>query len=211
MGGVDAVVERAARDLEAGEYRWVAEVMNHVVFAAPERQDARNLQAAALEQLGYQAESGPWRNFYLTGAQELRAGSAGRLPGAGAGQRAIVQAMTVDMIFDLLGVRLDGPRADGVELAIEWRFIDTGEVWTLRVEHSALSYWPRQSQPSTPPSRWPAPRSTTCWSIRLRWLGESPRGEIVIEGDATRLATLFGLLEQPDPRVQHHRALTAHH
>ena len=66
MGGADAVLERARKDFDAGDYRWVAQVVNHVVFAEPGT-PRRELQAAALEQLGFQAESGPWRNFYLTG------------------------------------------------------------------------------------------------------------------------------------------------
>jgi alkyl sulfatase BDS1-like metallo-beta-lactamase superfamily hydrolase len=74
MGGADAVLEKAQASFDKGDYRWVAQVVNHVVFADPDNQDAKNLQADALEQLGYQAESGPWRNFYLTGAQELRTG-----------------------------------------------------------------------------------------------------------------------------------------
>ena len=76
MGGADAVLEKARESYDAGEYRWVAEVVNHVVFADPDNQAAKDLQADALEQLGYQAESGPWRNFYLTGAKELRDGVA---------------------------------------------------------------------------------------------------------------------------------------
>ena len=74
MGGSAAVLERAQASFDAGEYRWVAEVVNHVVFAEPDNREARELQAAALEQLGYRAESAPWRNFYLTAAQELRDG-----------------------------------------------------------------------------------------------------------------------------------------
>ena len=73
MGGADAALDKARGAFELGDYRWVAEVVNHVVFADPDNQAARELQADALEQLGYQSESGPWRNFYLTGAQELRA------------------------------------------------------------------------------------------------------------------------------------------
>ena len=76
MGGADAALDKARGAFELGDYRWVAEVVNHVVFADPDNQAARDLQADALEQLGYQAESGPWRNFYLTAAQELRDGVA---------------------------------------------------------------------------------------------------------------------------------------
>ncbi|MBN1662709.1 MAG: MBL fold metallo-hydrolase, partial [Deltaproteobacteria bacterium] len=62
MGGAEAVMERAGRSFEQGEYRWVAQVMNHVVLAEPENIRARSLLADACEQLGYQAESAPWRN-----------------------------------------------------------------------------------------------------------------------------------------------------
>ena len=72
MGGAEATLDKARGAYELGDYRWVAEVVNHVVFADPDNEDARELQADALEQLGYQAESGPWRNFYLTAAKELR-------------------------------------------------------------------------------------------------------------------------------------------
>ncbi len=74
MGGADALLAKAQESFDKGEYRWVAQVVNHLVFAEPDNEAARELQAQALEQLGYQAESGPWRNFYLTGAKELRDG-----------------------------------------------------------------------------------------------------------------------------------------
>ena len=77
MGGADAALEKAQAAFERGEYRWVAEVVNHLVFADPENKDARSLQANALEQLGYQSESGPWRNFYLTGSQRAAQRGAG--------------------------------------------------------------------------------------------------------------------------------------
>ena len=75
MGGADAVLEKARAVYDRGEYRWVAEVVNHVVFAEPKNAAARELQADTLEQLGYQSEAGTWRNLYLTGAQELRHGT----------------------------------------------------------------------------------------------------------------------------------------
>ena len=74
MGGADAVLEKARAAFDLGEYRWVAEVVNHVVFADPANRDARLLQADTLEQLGYQTEASTWRGIYLTGAKELRDG-----------------------------------------------------------------------------------------------------------------------------------------
>ncbi|MQV60705.1 alkyl/aryl-sulfatase, partial [Sinorhizobium meliloti] len=106
MGGADAVLEKARKSYEQGEYRWVAQVANHVVFADPNNQDAKNLTADALEQLGYQAESGPWRNFYLTGAKELRDGVT-ELPTPNTASPDTVRAMSLDLFFDYLGVRLN--------------------------------------------------------------------------------------------------------
>ena len=114
MGGADAVLEKAKASFDQGDFRWVAEVVNHVVFADPDNQAAKDLQADALEQLGYQAESGPWRNFYLTGAKELRDGVA-QLPTPNTASPDTVRAMTLDLFFDYLGVRLnarEGRRCD---------------------------------------------------------------------------------------------------
>src|SRR3546814_9702802 len=98
MGGADAVLAKARESYAKDEYRWVAEEVNHVVFAEPDNQDARNLQADALEQLGYQAESGPRRNFYLTGAKELREGVT-QLPTPNTAITNIVRSMTPEMFI----------------------------------------------------------------------------------------------------------------
>jgi alkyl sulfatase BDS1-like metallo-beta-lactamase superfamily hydrolase len=110
MGGADAVLAKAQESFDNGDYRWVAQVVNHVVFADPDNQAAKDLQADALEQLGYQAESGPWRNFYLTGAKELREGVK-ELPTPNTASPDTVRAMSPEMFFDYLGVRLDSAKA----------------------------------------------------------------------------------------------------
>ena len=109
MGGAEAVLERARRSFEEGDYRWVAEVVNHVVFAEPENAAARELQADALEQLGYGAENAVWRNFFLMGAQELREGNAGTPVSTSAPD--ILAQLTVEQLLDAMAIRLDGPRA----------------------------------------------------------------------------------------------------
>ncbi|MCU0267607.1 MAG: MBL fold metallo-hydrolase [Acidimicrobiales bacterium] len=137
MGGADEVLRRARASFEAGDYRWVAEVVNHVVFADPTNAEARALQADTLEQLGYQAESGPWRDFYLTGAQELRTG----VPPLGSGMSTtvdVMRAMTTEMLLDLLGVRLDGPSAAGRLLGVNLVVTDRDERWFVAVERGAL-------------------------------------------------------------------------
>jgi alkyl sulfatase BDS1-like metallo-beta-lactamase superfamily hydrolase len=139
MGGAAAVLEMAQQSYDKGDYRWVAQVVNHVVFADPDNQAARGLQADALEQLGYQAESGPWRNFYLTGAKELREGVA-QLPTPNTASPDTVRAMTLDMFFDYLGVRLDSPKAADAKAVLNFDFADTGEQHVLELQNGVLNH-----------------------------------------------------------------------
>ncbi len=148
IGGSDAVLDRAREAYDEGDYRWVAELVGHLVFADPGNDQARHLQAAAFEQLGYQAESSCWRNIYLTGAMELRDGIH-RIEGAReAYPLDVVAAMTVENIFDSFGVRLDGPAAGDLNLCIQWRFAETGQQWTLWVQHGTVHY--RQGHSGSP-------------------------------------------------------------
>lgn len=109
MGGEEAVLEKAKNDFDNGDYRWTAMVLKQVVFANPDSVHGKNLLADTYEQLGYQAESGPWRAEYLQGAYELRNG----VPDAGGTETAspdTINAMPPEMMFDYLGVRLNGPK-----------------------------------------------------------------------------------------------------
>jgi alkyl sulfatase BDS1-like metallo-beta-lactamase superfamily hydrolase len=140
MGGADSVMEQARASFAEGDYRWVVEVVNHVVFAEPDNESARLLQADALEQLGYQSESGPWRDFYLSGAMELRSngtvlkGLAGNALGSG-----IVSSMTPELLLDLIGVRLNGPRSADFEIEVELMVADRGdERWSFGVRNGVL-------------------------------------------------------------------------
>ena len=150
MGGADAVLARARESFDEGDYRWVAEVVNHVVFADPANQAARELQADALEQLGYQAESGPWRAFYLTGRARAARGRA-RRDGRWPTRRTWTcsRALTAEMVLHVVGVRIDGPRADGRVLELDVVFTDVDEAFALTVSHGALSH-PRGTRPSAP-------------------------------------------------------------
>jgi alkyl sulfatase BDS1-like metallo-beta-lactamase superfamily hydrolase len=147
MGGADNVLRQAAESYKQGDYRWVAEVVNHVVFADGDNVAAKNLLADAYEQLGYQAESGPWRNFYLTGALELRHG-VNKLPVPGTASGDTIRAMPIEMFFDYLGVRLNGDRAAGLTLAFNLELTDTGEKYVLGVENSAIHYSRDRTDPN---------------------------------------------------------------
>jgi alkyl sulfatase BDS1-like metallo-beta-lactamase superfamily hydrolase len=139
MGGAAAVIARARDDFKAGNYRWVAQVLDQVVFGDPSNQEARNLGADAFEQLGYAAESATWRNAYLLGAQELRTGVRGgtrHVPGVSA---EMLHAMPIGLVFDYLGTRINGPRAGNAKIVINWRFIDSKESLASTLEHGALT------------------------------------------------------------------------
>jgi len=141
MGGPDKVVEAARAAYDEGDYRWVAEVVKHVVFADPNHDGGKQLLADAFEQLGYQSENGPWRNFYLSGAKELRDGVM-QLPTPQTASPDSVRAMTLDTFLDYLGIRLNGPEAAGKTITVNLRFTDTDEQLVLFVSNGALSHSP---------------------------------------------------------------------
>lgn len=142
MGGVDAVVARAREDFEAGDYRWVAEILNRALFAAPDHVEARQLLAQTYDQLGYQAESASWRNFYLTGAVELREGVPQGIGPSAQSQLAILQALPTAELLNWIGVRLNGPRAAGNDIKLELTFPERSECWSLGVSNATIHYWP---------------------------------------------------------------------
>ena len=191
MGGAAAILAKARQDFAAGDYRWVAEVTNRVVFAEPDNAEARELNAAAFEQLGYLAEASTWRNAYLFGAHELRHGSA---PGA---RRAVspdvASALTVEMIFDSLGVRLNGPKADGKRIVVNWILPDTGESYVLTLENSALTYVAGRTADEA---------DTTLTLTRAAMLkfmqagaGAKALDGIKVEGDPAKVLELLALLD----------------
>lgn len=139
MGGEAAVLQRAQADFDKGEYRWTAMALKHVVFTNPDSKAGKELLAKTYEQLGYQAESGPWRSVYLQGAFELRNG----VPNIAAPSSAsadTIRAMPPEMLFDYLGVRLNADKAEGKQLTLNIAFTDIGKAYTLTVENSVLNY-----------------------------------------------------------------------
>lgn len=135
-GGAEQLLAAGRRAFEAGDYRWVVELVNHLVFADPGNSAARELQADALEQLGYQSESATFRNAYLTGAQELRNGPP---PSKPATKASFVQAMTVEQLFDALAVRLQAERVQSLGTVVNLTFRDLDdERWALRLSNCAL-------------------------------------------------------------------------
>lgn len=139
-GGPGALMANARRAYAAGDYRWVAEVVKHLVFAEPENDPARWLLADAFEQLGYQAESGPWRNFYLSGALELRRGRPDLAATVDTTNPDLIAGMPSAMIFDFMAVGLDGAKAADADLTVDLTFTDRDERWLLVVRDGVLRY-----------------------------------------------------------------------
>ena len=135
MGGADATLRTGIAAYEAGDFRWAAEVLNHLVFAGEGGQRAKNWLAATYEQMGYQAESGAWRSYYLTGAQELRVGlvAKGMTNPASAD---VLRAVPTRTLLDALAVRFNGSKVSKKSRTIQFRFTDTGEDFTLNVNRS---------------------------------------------------------------------------
>lgn len=152
MGGPDRILAEGRRAFDAGDYRWAAEIVGHLVFADPANAEARALQADALEQMGYQAESGPWRDFYLTGAQELRKPrpKSDTPRQASAGQ---LRTLPADNLLDALSVRLNGLAAGAQTIGFTVGFTDTGERFAVRVENAVLHHRPGEAGPLVELSR----------------------------------------------------------
>lgn len=138
MGGADAIMKKAKEDYDQGNYRWVARWS--AKSSSPIRKpDARNLEADALEQLGYQAESGPWRNFYLTGAQELRNGVV-KGPTPNTASPDTVRAMTPEMFFDYLAVHINGEKAGNAKSVFNIDLGSDGGKYKLELENGVLNH-----------------------------------------------------------------------
>ena len=139
MGGADSVLAAAQQAFDEGEYRWVAELLNRLVFAEPNNVMAKAQLAATYDQLGYQAESGPWRDVYLSGAYELRHGvqDTAILVENVAG---LMQEVPIERILELVATLINGPEAEGVELTLNFNLTDRGRNYVLTLKNSVLNH-----------------------------------------------------------------------
>jgi linear primary-alkylsulfatase len=198
MGGQETVLELAAEAYDDGEYRWAAELLNKVVFANPSSRRAKDLLAATYDQLGYQAESGPWRNVYLSAAWELRNGKLEqgvdirRMSG-------VLSNTSIDKFFDSMAVRLNGPEARGEELAIEFFFTDLDERYRVEVKNSVLHH--RQVEEEGDSDA--ALHITRAMFDRLL-LGDIGLSDLLfsdgisLQGSKLKLVKFLGLMDQPE-------------
>lgn len=195
MGGAEATLEKARADFEAGEYRWVAQVLYHVLFADPDNQDARHLAADAFEQLGYQAESATWRNAYLYAAQELRHGVV-KLPPRPVLSPDLLGAVATTTLFDFVAVRLDPEKALGKRWRINWRLQDRSEMVCQTLCNETLTHiMGKQAEAAE------ATVTTTREVLVGLIIGKvgieeaMTSGALTIDGDQALLPDLFGMLD----------------
>lgn len=140
LGDTGKVLEMAQADYEKGEYQWVAQITNTLVFADPENQDARYLCADALEQLGYQAESGGWRNAYLSAAFELRNGTDQYPEATQLGAGTTAQGMDAQTMLDYMGIIMDTEKLQNRSFTINLKLTD-GDDYLLKIHHGVLLYY----------------------------------------------------------------------
>jgi alkyl sulfatase BDS1-like metallo-beta-lactamase superfamily hydrolase len=196
MGGAEALLTKARADFERGEFRFMAQAVSHLVFAEPDNAAARTLLADALEQLGYAAESATWRNAYLFGAQELRQGMP-QVPPRPALPRESLAALRTGQLWDMLGVRLNGPKAEGKHIVLNWSFTDTGEQFVLTLQNCALTYL-EGVQAETADAGFTLARSTFDAVIakQTSFPEAVAAGTIKVTGNLMRLAELMGLMDE---------------
>ena len=138
MGGPAKILEKARESFDSGDYRWTAEVLNHVVMADERHEEARCLLADTLEQLGYQSESATWRNFFLCGALELREGlppTRDFVPSSG-----MAAGIPIDQVFKTMAVRLLPDQVDGEVIQVGIDLTDDAP-YLLSIENCVLNYW----------------------------------------------------------------------
>ncbi|MFI1239815.1 alkyl/aryl-sulfatase [Nocardia salmonicida] len=199
MGGADEVVAKARKSYAEGDFRWVGQVLNYVIFADPDNAEAKALQADTLEQLGYGAENGTWRNFFLMGAYELRNGNVGTP--LKTSSTDISAALSVEQVFDAIALRIDGPRAWDATIVIDWRITDSGTVHRTALRNGLLVHFDLEGD--LPPAQ--TTFALTEADLRAALLGgqDLPKmisdGRVTVDGDAATLTELVGYLDAPDP------------
>ena len=199
MGGADAVLGKAKLAYDEGDYRWVAEVVNHLVFAQPQNREAKELLARTYEQLGYQAESGPWRDVYLTGAYELRNGppEQGTDMSDAAG---LIREIPTALFFQAMAASLNGERADGEDYVINIAMSDTAEQFVLTIENAVLHARAQPAQANADAG------ITLTRELFLKLVSRQANlqellfsDDLSLSGSKLALVGFFSLFDPPDP------------
>ena len=150
FGGEDATLALAKKAFDEGDYRWAAELGNHVVFANPSNQQGLAFLADTYEQLGYQAECATWRCVYLMGAKELRVALADKSanPNVSSVSAGLTNAFDDDMFFDFMALHLNAPRAAANEVTLQVEQTDQETTWALQIKNGVLNFHQDKEYPS---------------------------------------------------------------
>ncbi|MFF1633842.1 alkyl/aryl-sulfatase [Leifsonia sp. NPDC058248] len=192
LGGIDAVVALAQNAFDAGDFRWAATLLDHAVFTDADHSAARTLYADTLEQLAYGSENGTWRNFFLSGATELRDGNFGT-PTATAAP-AIVAQLSIPQLFDSLALSVDGPKAWDLDLSLDVTFTDLGTDYRVTLRNGVLIHRERAGDGSVQ-----ATLALTKPRMLALLAGDTTSPGIAVGGDASVLPSLLGVLTTGDP------------
>jgi alkyl sulfatase BDS1-like metallo-beta-lactamase superfamily hydrolase len=194
MGGADRVVELAQKAFDSGDFRWAATLLDHVIFTDEQHAGARTLYADTLEQLAYGAENAVWRNFFLSGATELREGNFGT-PTQTASP-SILGQLTPEQMFDAFAISVNGPRAWDLDIAVDITFSDVGDNYRLTLRNGVLVHRKVAADPATA-------HATVTFANKARLLafvaGDATSPGLDITGDGDALPSLVAVLDQPDP------------
>lgn len=194
MGGVDRVVELATAAFDDGDYRWAATLLDHILFTAENHRDARMLYADTLEQLAYGAENAVWRNFFLSGATELREGNFGTATQPTS--PTLLGQLTPEQIFDSLALNVNGSRAWDLDIAVDVTFLDAGANYRLTLRNGVLVHRKVPADPSTA-------QATVALANKLRLLalavGDNDSPGLEVTGDTAALESLIAAVDRPDP------------
>ncbi|GAA1795727.1 alkyl/aryl-sulfatase [Agromyces lapidis] len=195
IGGIDRVLELAQQAYDSGDFRWAATLLDHAVFAEPGNEQAKSQYADTLEQLGYGAENGTWRNFFLSGATELREGNFGTPTVTNA--PAIVAQLTPEQLFDAVAITVDGPRAWDLSLAFDVTLTDLDRSFHVTLRNGVLIYVEKDASGD-------APLHLTLTKPRLLALaaGDLDSDGLGVEGDLGVLKQLLGVLTPGDPAFE---------
>jgi len=195
IGGIDRVVDLAREAFDAGDYRWAATLLDHAIFTDEDHAGARQLYADTLEQLGYGAECATWRNFFLSGATELRDGNFGTP--VTTTSSSMLSQLTPEQMFDIFAISINGPRAWDLDLALDVTFADLAVNYRLTLRNGVLVQRKRPADPSTADA-------TVTLAAKMRLMaaaaGDFASPGLEVTGDASALQALLGVLDRPDPK-----------
>ncbi|MFE6965238.1 alkyl/aryl-sulfatase [Agromyces sp. NPDC057679] len=191
LGGIDRVLELAQRAYDDGDFRWAATLLDHAVFVDQDDRRVTALYADTLEQLGYGSENGTWRNFFLSGATELREGNFGTPTVTNA--PAIRAQLSPEQLFDAVAITVDGPRAWDLSLAFEITLTDLDRSFRLTLRNGVLVYVEK-----APSGTAPLHLSLTKPRLIALAAGDLDSDGLDVEGDLGVLQQLLAVLSPGD-------------